>query len=142
MGTLAQQRASVVAFEVQADDLGEGAFVGLAVEADGQQVEQLDEALAVAQAVGALADELLRKLGSCGLRRARGVRPAVAVGGPLASSAESRRNCWPSAGVLDDMKPRALPLAVVLLGAFVPNAAATMTKVAANGERLTTREVT
>lgn len=40
------------------------------------------------------------------------------------------------------MKPCALALAVVLLGAFVPNAVATTTKVAANDERLTTREVT
>lgn len=40
------------------------------------------------------------------------------------------------------MKPCALALAVVLLGAFAPNAIATTTKVAANGDRLTTHEVT
>lgn len=40
------------------------------------------------------------------------------------------------------MTLRARSLAVVLLGAFAPNAAATTTKVAANGERLTTHEVT
>ncbi len=40
------------------------------------------------------------------------------------------------------MNLRALPLTVVLLGVLAPDAAATTTKVAANGDHLTTREVT
>lgn len=40
------------------------------------------------------------------------------------------------------MKPRALALTVALLGVLAPDAAATTTKVAANGYHLTTREVT
>lgn len=40
------------------------------------------------------------------------------------------------------MKLRALPLAIVLLGVLAPDGAATTTKVAAGGERLTANEVT
>lgn len=52
-----EQRASLVAFEMQADGLRECPLVGATVESDGHQVQQLEQASAVAQAVGALADE-------------------------------------------------------------------------------------
>jgi hypothetical protein len=41
---LRKQWASVVVFEVQADGLGEGAFVGVTVEAGGEQVGPMSRA--------------------------------------------------------------------------------------------------
>ena len=57
-GALCELGAAVVGFEVPADVDGEGALVGVVVVAEGEQVQQLDRALAVAQMPGAVADGL------------------------------------------------------------------------------------
>jgi argininosuccinate lyase len=54
---LVELRPSAVALQVNADGLGEGALVGVAVETDRQQVQQLDGAGAVAHSVRAFDNE-------------------------------------------------------------------------------------